>query len=194
MANREIFIPMTSDEIKQQMKEILSSWESFFSGVLQQTQGMDKFIGSHYTVNSKALQELVNRVHQRKDYFTRYHSELKMSEFKEIGLNMFWLSKLKPFSVVGSENIDAQTFDINEDFALYHMCCALQAMAQKLNISFDKERLPSSLYFEMSYCMSFRDMSKEAMGMLVELVARVVMPDIYLIEKEQKMASQKESV
>ena len=178
------------------MMEILSSWKTFFSGIQQQTQGTDKFIGSHYTVNSKALQELVIRVHQRKDYFTRYHSELKMSEFKEIGLNMFWLSKLKPFSVVSSENNDARTFDINEDFALFHMCCALQAMAKKLNISFDKKRLPSSLYFEMSYCMSFRDMSKEAMGMLVELVARVVMPDIYLIdiEKEQKMAPQKENV
>ena len=183
MANRETFSPMTSDELEQQMTHIMDSWETYYAGILKQVQGRDGFKESRYIVNSKALQELVVRVNQRKDYFVRYHSGLQMSEFKEIGLNMFWLSKLKPFSIVGSENIDVYTFDINEDFALYHMCCALQAMATELGIGFDKERLPQSLYYEMSYCMSFRDMSKEAMGMLVELVARVVMPDIYLVEK-----------
>ena len=187
MANRETFSPMTSDELEQQMTHIMDSWETYYAGILKQVQGRDGFKESRYIVNSKALQELVVRVNQRKDYFVRYHSGLQMSEFKEIGLNMFWLSKLKPFSIVGSENIDVYTFDINEDFALYHMCCALQAMATELGIGFDKERLPQSLYYEMSYCMSFRDMSKEAMWKLFELLARVVMHDIYLLEKKRAL-------
>lgn len=184
MDNREIYAPMTSSEMEKQMMAIVDSWKTFFAGIKESTEGKIAFENSRYFVNSKALNELVKRVHQRKDYFTRYHSGLNMSEFKEIGLNMFWLSKLKPFSVEGEKNIDAHTFDLNEDFAVYHMLNCLEAMAKRLNLKYDEKRVSQSLYYEMSYCLSFRDMSKEAMGILVELVARVVIPDYYLKDEE----------
>lgn len=186
MTNTDSYTSMPSDELAAQMKKITDSWELYFAGMLEKMEaekvpGLDNI---HVTKNSKALRELVVRVDQRKDYFTRYHSGLHMSEFKEIGLNMFWLTKLKPFSVEAlEENIDKFTYDVNEDFALHHMFSALENMAADLRTPFDMERLPQSLYYEMSYCMSFRDMSKEALGMLVELVARIVMPDYYLVER-----------
>lgn len=176
---------MSSSELEHQMDAVKESWKRFFAGVKKQTKDKQEFENIEYTVNTAALRELVERVDQRKDYFARYHSGMKMSEFKEIGLNMFWLAKLKPFSIKGAENTDAYTFDINEDFAMYHMLSALQTMAKDLNTPFIEEKISSALYYEISYCLSFRDMSKEAIGLLVELVARIVIPDFDQKEKER---------
>ncbi len=172
MGNNE-YVPISSDILEERMKNILDCWEVYFQKILKQC-GEDV----EYTVNSVALRELVERVYQRKDYFLRYHSDLKMSEYKEIGLNVFWISKFKPFQIKADHNIDKLAFETNDDFAMFHMFTALEKLAKTLKLDFNTERIPRSLYCELAYCLNFRDMSKEALGMIVELIARIAIPNL----------------
>lgn len=176
--NHNGYIPINSEDLEKQMVAIEECWKTYFAKISEECK-KDEDIGEiKYSVNSVALREIVERVYQRKDYFVRYHSCLVMSEFKEIGLNMFWISKFKPFHISGKLNIDRLAFDINDDFALFHMFTALKALADRLGCNYDAKKLPFSLYYEMSYCLTFRDLSKESLGLLVELVARIMIPDL----------------
>ena len=72
-------------------------------------------IENYYVVNLFLIREIFERVHQREDYFERYHKKLKMSNFKEIGLIAYWITKLKPFHL---KDIDVDGFldaRINEE-------------------------------------------------------------------------------
>jgi len=174
MGNNE-YVPISSDVLEKRMKEIVDCWEIYFQNILKQCRDKAEL---EYTVNTVALRELVERVYQRKDYFLRYHSNLKMSEYKEIGLNVFWISKFKPFQIKGNCNIDKLAFETNDDFAMFHMFTALEKLAKSQNLDFNADKIPRSLYCELAYCLNFRDMSKEALGMIVELIARIAIPNL----------------
>ena len=61
---------------------------------------------------------------------------------------------------------------------MYYMLVALKNLADELKLTYDSEKLSGSLYDEILYSMSFRDISKEALGIMVELVANIVIPDL----------------
>lgn len=174
------YIPINSDELANQMTDIENCWKNFLGEILQyyKNDKNDENIEINYTMNTLALREVVERVYQRKDYFKRYHSGMLMSEYKEIGLSMFWISKFKPFNITGHGYDDKIAFNINEDFAMYYMLVALKNLADELKLTYDSEKLSGSLYDEILYSMSFRDISKEALGIMVELVANIVIPDL----------------
>lgn len=178
-SNNDSYIPISSDDLEKRMEDILNCWKIYFENISKKYQEIEQLKAPiEYSVNSVALRELVERVYQRRDYFARYHSGLVMSEFKEIGLNMFWISKFKPFHVTNLENIDKFAFEVNDDFAMFHMFTALKELADSLGLAYDSAKIPRTLYYEMSYCLAFRDVSKEALGMIVELIARIVIPDL----------------
>lgn len=192
---RDSFL-INSDELGNGMKEIQECWERFISNITQlYNKKAGKNIQVNYTVNAVALKECVKRVHQRRDYFRRYHNGMEMSEYKEIGLNMFWLMKLHPFDITGDDYEDIVAFNINEDFAMFYMLSALKKLAEELRkqhnkyiqngriqLIYDTERLSEDLYDEILYSLCFRDVSKEALGIIVELVANIVVPDISKIK------------
>lgn len=176
--NNGEYVPVSSEILEERMNDIVNCWEVYFQHVVEMYTKDNPDLLIEYTVNSVALRELVERVYQRKDYFLRYHSNLKMSEFKEIGLNMFWISKFKPFQIRANFNIDKLAFETNDDFAMFHLLTALEKLAKTLGLDFDSKRIPYSLYCELAYCLNFRDISKEALGMIVELIARIAIPNL----------------
>ena len=175
--NRNDYSPISSSDLEKWMNSIEGCWQQFLTDMAKYYADHGEQIDLEYAVNVLALRELVERIDQRKDYFTRYHA-LQMSEFKEIGLGMFWIIKLKPFYLKNQLNIEKLAFNINENFALYHMLTSLNNLAKKLKLQYDADKLPGKLYDELLYSLTFRDFSKESMGILAELVAHIVIPDL----------------
>lgn len=171
------YMPINSDDLEKHMVAIEDCWKMYLSKISSIYSGGNADGGMEYSVNTLALREIVERVYQRRDYFMRYHSGMVMSEFKEIGLNMYWISKFKPFHLISQSNIDALAFDVNDDFAMFYMLNALKNLAEVLHLSFSIDRFSQNLYNEILYCLKFRDLSKESLGILAELVAYALIPE-----------------
>lgn len=177
--SEEKYTPITSQELEERMLVIRDCWVQFFSTMVElykQETGVDS-VEVKYEMNTEALHEMVERVYQRDDYFKRYHSGMKMSEYKEIGLNMFWLAKFRPFNIDGKGFKEKFAFDINQEFVLHYMFTALEQVAKMQKRKYDSTKITRLLYDELAYSISFRDISKEAMGIIVELVANIIIYD-----------------
>lgn len=199
MSNREVeyvdYMQPSSDEMSRELDEILKCWKDFIERAKNAyDEEGKKTVKWRYDVDDFALKEMVTRVHQRKDYFYRYHSHMLMSEYKEIGLNMFWLTKFHPFRLLGHDYDEMDTFGINEEFAMFYMLSSLKAFSFRLQEKFSKDieqgafkleynsdLLTGNLYDEICYTLSYRDVSKEVLGVLVELVANIVIPDLKVL-------------
>lgn len=164
-----------SDVLKKDMLVIKECWDSFLE-LYKNEENINCNIT--YTMDTLALEEMVKRVYERRDYFARYHKGMEMSEFKEIGLYMFWLVKFQVFRINCDEIDSKAKFNINEDFSLYFMLCALKNLANKLQLKYDSFKLQGRVYSEILYSLAFRDLSKEALGLIVELVANIVIRDL----------------
>lgn len=186
------YVPPSSDELYGELDAIYRCWEDF----IDRAKGVysndgKKLVKWKYDVDDWALKEMIVRVNQRKDYFYRYHSHMSMSEYKEIGLNMFWLTKFHPFRLLGHDYDEMDAFGINEEFAMFYMLSSLKAFSSRLRdkysegieqgkykLEYNSDLLTGDLYDEIRYTLSFRDVSKEVLGVLVELVANIVIPDL----------------
>lgn len=192
------YIQPSSDELSKEFDNILKCWKDF----IDRAKGVYSNDGKEsvkwkYDVDDFALKEMVVRVHQRKDYFYRYHSHMSMSEYKEIGLNMFWLTKFHPFRLLGHDYDEMDAFGINEQFAMFYMLSSLRAFSSRLRkkysegieqgkykLEYNSDLLPGDLYDEICYTLTFRDVSKEVLGVLVELVANIVIPDLKSLSED----------
>lgn len=130
--------------------------------------------GEDIFVNENSLLSIIVKVEQRRKYFKSFH-KIDMSEYKEAALNAFWYIKLSPLSV-GSRELSKQqpkTFDsLNEKMALYIILTTFRAMLEKAKISTKKlDEIPSKYINELIYSLTYRDISKEAMILLVESIA-----------------------
>lgn len=185
MGQNDFYISPNADILEKDIFAIESCWQDFLKNLQQlykDDEGID--IKIDYSEDILALEELVKRVHERRDYFLRYHKGMQMSEFKEIGLNMFWLMKFQIFRIDCKEIDSKIKFNINEDFALYFMFSALKKMAEKLGLSYDSDKLLGQVYNEILYSLCFRDISKEALGLIVELIANIIIKDLPYKEPE----------
>ena len=148
--------------------------------IIQNFLSQNGFDTESVSVNRTLILTIISKVDQRYDYF-RYFHDIDISELKEIALNAFWIIKLKPLSITKhdiqddntkEENIDDNKYDlINEKLAIYYILRGVRSYI-KLKKDADAERLLDSLpkeYFdELLYTFTFRDISKEAMILLVE--------------------------
>lgn len=168
---------LNSIELDKKVRLIIELWETFIVDTLEccvETNGLKKIseykIKELYTANIFSLREIFERTHQREDYFDRYHN-LAMSNYKEIGLIAFWITKMKPFNL----NTDIIDFyydsKINEQFALHFIFNAVAKYAEKKKKEFNLRNISSDVYNEILYTMLYRDISKEAYGCMVELIA-----------------------
>lgn len=123
-----------------------------------------------YYVNTLALREVFERVHQRDDYFARYHS-IEMSNYKETGLIAFWITKLKPFHLKAEYFDEIYDLKINEEFALYYIFNTVARYIKEQGNEYVVGKITPKLYNELLYTMQYRDLSKEAYGCIVELLA-----------------------
>ncbi|MCM1047907.1 MAG: hypothetical protein NC433_05735 [Clostridiales bacterium] len=121
--------------------------------------------------NSQALKDVIIRVDMRGLYFRIFHEGMKANEYKLIiGLECFWILKLKPFWMRIEENDNEKIMQIatwiNEEIAM-HMACSL---LQRYNPSFFKQGLDICTQYcnELEYSFRYRDLSKESMFLMFD--------------------------
>ncbi len=177
------YICLNSDEMEQKIGLILELWHNFLQRTVsayvseynemgQCCENLENCDAKEiYYVNVVTLREIFERTHQREDYFERYHNKLQMSNFKEIGLIAFWVSKLKPFHLKEEYFDDFFDSKINEEFALYFIFNAIARYAEERGYGYSLKHINSELYNELLYTMQYRDLSKEAFGCIVELIS-----------------------
>lgn len=164
------YVPI-SDEEKKKNIQALNALIGFF---LKEND----YVVDNLSVNVLALSRIVDKVHQRKQYFSYFH-DLDMSELKQIALTAFWIIKLYPIDTVSNLSKERQNDlkSINEKFALFYIIVYLKILykdehndnAERIDKFFD------DLYIrELEYSFTYRDISKEAMILLVETIAKGV--------------------
>lgn len=106
-----------------------------------------------------------------------------MSECKEVALICFWYIKLHPICAVDKsvlENDIKYLDSINEKLAVYYIIVSLQAMLESRGLSAQKlDELPPKYIKELVYSFTYRDISKEALILLVESIALLLGLDPY---------------
>lgn len=140
-------------------------------------------------VNEDAVVSVITKVDQRKEYFKFFHG-LNMSEYKEAALIAFWYIKLQPiklrseqFTHKGLKEYDA----INEKLAVYCILRTLRIMLYKSNKPTDELDSLSKKYIkELIYTFTYRDISKEALILLMETMAVFLGLDPYASDKLPK--------
>lgn len=119
--------------------------------------------------------QIITKVDQRKKYFAYFH-HLDISDFKELALYCFWIIKTQPLFCTKTKLCEKEKIDfesLNEKFALYYLIKKLRSLANgnadtltKINDFFSKQYI-----YELIYSFTYRDISKEAMILLVETMA-----------------------
>lgn len=134
----------------------------------------NKYDHSKLFVNEKVVLSVITKVDQRQKYFKFFHG-LEMSEYKEAALNAFWYLKLRPImfrSEEFSEHLPEEYDSINEKLAVYYLLRMLRLMLIKHRKSEEElDSLPKKYLRELVYTFTYRDISKEALIMLVETMA-----------------------
>lgn len=125
-------------------------------------------------INENVVMSIIAKVDQRKKYFEYFHG-IEMSEFKEMALIQFWYIKLKPISIYSKEEsvLNSKVFeDINEKLALYYMLATYRKLLKKASLSTQPlDKLSKAYLKELLYSFTYRDISKEALILLVESIA-----------------------
>jgi len=124
-------------------------------------------------IDESAVFQIISKVDQRKDYFTFFH-QLNISDFKELALNCFWIIKLRPLWYDDSDSDEQQKLNfesLNDKFALYMLIKKFRSLAndeqqEKIDHLFSHQYM-----YELIYSFTYRDISKEAMILLVETMA-----------------------
>lgn len=126
------------------------------------------------SIDEKTVMSIIAKVDQRKRYFEYFHN-IKMSEFKEVALIAFWYIKLRPISVCSTDESvrNSKIFAaINEKLALYYIFSTYRKMLKKFALPTDPlDKLPRAFINEILYSFEYRDISKEALILLVESMA-----------------------
>ena len=152
------------------------------------TKLIEQFVtDNHYNkkdikVDRNVIAAIITKVDQRKQYFSYFH-HLEMSDLKELALNCFWYVKLHPI-VVNLDSIDDKKRweyrSINEKFAVFFLIKELRALLRSTNGDESPlEKLSEKYVRELVYTLSYRDISKEAMIILVESMAILLGLDPY---------------
>lgn len=165
----------------------MPEWEKQINVLLElvnafiQTNGIDK---SSIIINENVLFQIISKVHQRKEYFIFFH-KLDMSDFKEMALNCFWIIKLKPISVQQETIVIEKRLDlsfINEKFAIFYLIKKFRSLIDDNEMSQEKLDLffNEKYVYELLYSFEYRDISKEALILLVETIAKALGFDPYM--------------
>ncbi len=117
---------------------------------------------SSVKVNLESIKDVISRVDKRKYYFKVFHKDMKLSEYKETALYCFWILKLRPFWINGN---GFQAEKINEKFCLHMVLCLLKKYNNLFNA---KDGIDIKYANELIYSFRFRDLSKEALILMLE--------------------------
>lgn len=139
--------------------------------IIQEFLEGNEYAADHIIQNTDSLFSMIAKVDQRRQYFSFFH-HLDMSEYKEAALNAFWCIKLAPLSADSTVNNCPEYDSINEKLALFYILKTLRCMLIKNQLPIEKlDSLPQEYMDELVYTLTYRDISKEALVILVETMA-----------------------
>lgn len=170
------YMPLSDEKWKKQIETLNKIITAF---VIDNGYNIEDII-----IDESALFQIITKVDQRKQYFLFFH-HLDVSDFKELALNCFWIIKLKP--IVSKQPIEDDEkqmafSSINEKFVVYYIIKEFRALldVNRLpQIALDKMFNDEYIY-ELIYSFTYRDISKEAMILLMETIALSVGLNPYL--------------
>ena len=120
-----------------------------------------------YFVSRHNLIDIITRVDKRDAYFCYFHNGMEINERKKAALYAYWILKFKPFTIVDSRYLDKKRENtVNEAFAIYTICSVLFYSKKLLVTSAKKD----TFYKKLIYAFRFRDISIDAMLLLVESI------------------------
>lgn len=173
--------PLEEDELKILWKKHKQIIEAFIE--------YNHYDNEKVFIDETAVMAIIAKVHQRGKYFEYFHG-LNMSECKEVALTSFWIIKLRPICAVSKEvNCeDIKVFNaINEKLALYYIIITLQGMLETEQLPIKQlNELPQKYIREIVYSFRYRDISKEALILLVESMAVFLGLDPYNKKKKEE--------
>ena len=124
--------------------------------------------------SSPLLLKIIERVDQRSDYFTYFHSKTDkesvevevMSQYKEISLMCFWILKYKPLRIKSTDT-DLEYYarnhcGVNEAFAAYlfvSQICTSDKVSKEQKTYYRSPEFLRDLFYKFMH----HDISKEAM-------------------------------
>ena len=161
-----------SEEIKYvslTKEELQIEWgkhKRIIEGFLRQNQYDTKKI----YIDEEIVLTVISKVDQRREYFHFFH-QLEMSEIKEAALICFWYIKLQPICLKSDQS--SREYDsINEKLAVYYMLTTFRALLKENRLPESKlDNLPKKYLNELIYTFTYRDISKEALIILLESIA-----------------------
>lgn len=166
MSNNFRYIKLTENELKNVWIKHKKIIETFLH--------KNHFTLDNIYINEKSVYEIISKVHQRQKYYEYFHG-LEMSEFKEIALISFWYIKMKPICVALEDKTLQMSSDfeaINEKLALYLILCTFRGIMEDKKMSTKVlDSLPEEYLYEIIYSFAYRDISKEALILIVESIA-----------------------
>lgn len=182
MDNNKFRYTTLSDE---ELQKRWTKHRTIIEGFLNENEYQQNYL----FVNEDAVLSVITKVDQRKEYFKFFHG-LNMSEFKEAALIAFWYMKLRPINLRSKEFAakSLKEYDaINEKLAVYYILKTLRIMLYKNNKSPNELDSVSKKYInELIYTFTYRDVSKEALIMLIETMAVFLGLDPYASDDSEK--------
>lgn len=133
----------------------------------------NKYNTNDIYINENIVMSIIAKVDQRRRYYKYFHG-LDMSEYKEVALICFWYIKLRPICISQKAlSQDLKVYDaINEKLAVYYLLVSFRCMLEEKNLSTRQlDSLPKKYLNEVIYSFTYRDISKEALILLVESIA-----------------------
>ena len=129
----------------------------------------NKYNTNDIYINENIVMSIIAKVDQRRRYFKYFHG-LDMSEYKEVALICFWYIKLRPICISQKAlSQDLKVYDaINEKLAVYYLLVSFRCMLEEKNLSTRQlDSLPKKYLNEVIYSFTYRDISKEALILLI---------------------------
>ena len=166
---------MSSDHYQYMSQDAIRKEIDRFTRIAQAFIQSNDYDPKKIHIDESAVFQIISKVDQRKSYFKFFH-QLNISDFKELALNCFWIIKLRPLWYDDSDSEEPQKLNfesLNDKFALYMLIKKFRALANtNEELQNNINNLFSNQYmYELIYSFTYRDISKEAMILLVETMA-----------------------
>jgi hypothetical protein len=156
------YVLLTPNERQAQLDKILAVWNDFLTVNDPNLSKEDIFI------NQRMLAEVIERVSKRKYYYAVFHKLLHISEFKEAALFVFWITKLKPFTVIREDS--PLCASVNELFCVHLILSTFEKI--HLNSGASNYTYPSkALLNDFIYGLKYQDFTKESLIVYIEVLA-----------------------
>lgn len=156
------YVLLTAEERQTQLNKVLSVWNDFLSINDPSLKAEDVFI------NKRMLAEVVERVSKRKYYFAVFHQLLHISEFKETALYVFWITKLKPFTITKESSVLCAS--VNELFCVHLILATFEKIRMDSNTQ-NYTYPTKALLNDFIYGLKYQDFTKESLIVYIEALA-----------------------